>query len=239
MVRAPGKLADAARAAAGTEVGLRGRGLRAAIVAGLLATAGCFGNSTTEFPPGLEPLEDDTAPMQQGGSYAESLTMVVQPFTTYNSVHGRGYILAAPGTVWATSKNPDVMDQGCAVSSHMATIGVEPEYEYGFKMHYVVNDIITIDWDELWRFGTVEGTPEMPDRAIVRYQKVDGTDFIKILEGSVQLYSLPDDPNVTMVEYIEHVNARSSGPSDTMKSMQERFDQMVAVSHGQPIPPCP
>jgi hypothetical protein len=223
-VRAPGKLAVGARAAA---------------VVGLLAIAGCFGNTTTDFPPGLEPLEDDTAPMQQGGAYTETLVMVTQPLTTYNSVHGRGYILASPGTVWAASKNPDVMDQGCEVSSRMATVGVEPDYEYSLKMHYTVNDIITVEWDELWRFGTLEGTPEVPDRAIIRYQKVAGTEFIKILEGSVQLWSLPDDPDVTMVEYIEHVNARSSNASDTMKSMQERFDQMVAASHGLPVPPCP
>jgi hypothetical protein len=211
-------------------------------VAALLASAtlgGCFGNSTTEFPAGLEPLEDNAAPTQQGGAFSETLTMQIEPFTTYNSVHGRGYLLVAPTIAWARSKNPDVMEQGCAVTRHMATVGVEPAYEYGFKEHYEVDNIITVAWDELWRFGTIEGTPEAPTRAMVRYQKVAGTDFIKILEGSVQYYGVPDQPDVTMVEYIEHVNARSSGTSDTMASMQERFDATVAAVHDAPPPACP
>lgn len=211
------------------------RALTLCIVMGL---AGCFGNSTTEFPPGLEPLEDDTVPMQQGGTYTETLAIQDQPFTTFNNVHARGYILAPPSMVWSVSKNPDAMDQGCAETRHSSTIGDEPQYEYSFDMHYEVDEVITVAWDEQWRFGTIDGTPEMPARAIVRYQKVSGTDFIKILEGSVQYYAL-DDPNVTMVEYIEHVNAQSSSTSDSHKSMQQRFDVTAALAHGQPAPACP
>lgn len=205
---------------------------------GALASAGCFGSSTTDFPPGLMPLEDDQVPKQQGGAYTETLVIADQPFTTYNSIHARGYVLAPPATVWAISKNPDVMDQGCAVTRHSATVGDEPQYEYSFDMHYEVDEVITVSWDEQWRFGTLDGTPEMPSRAIVRYQKVSGTDFIKILEGEIQYWSLPDDPNVTMVEYIEHVNAQSSSPADTHKSMNQRFAATVAQAHGMAIPAC-
>ena len=203
------------------------------------ALTGCFGNSTTVFPPGLEPLEDDTAPMQQGGAYTETLAMVTPSFSTYNAVHGRGYVLAPIAQVWALSKNPDVQDQGCEVTRHSSTIGDEPQYEYSFDMHYEVDNVITVAWDEQWRFGTIDGTPEAPTRAMVRYQKVSGTDFIKILEGSVQYFPAPDDPNVTMIEMIEHVNARSSGTSDTMATMQRRFDDTVALAHGGVIAPCP
>lgn len=203
------------------------------------ALTGCFGSSTTEFPPGLEPLEDDTAPMQQGGAYTETLTMVTPSFPTFNAVHGRGYVLAPIAQVWALSKSPDVMDQGCEVTQHSSTVGTEPQYEYSFEMHYEVDEVITVTWDEDWRFGTVEGTPEAPARTMVRYQKVNGTDLIKILEGSVQYFPAPNDPNVTMVEYVEHVNARSSGTSDTMKTMQRRFDDTVALAHGGAISPCP
>ena len=205
----------------------------------LMGTAGCFGNSTTEFPPGLEPLETDNVPQQEGGAYTETLVMQDQPFTTYNNVHGRGYILAPPGVVWAASKTPDAMDQGCAETRHSSTVGDEPQYEYSFDMHYEVDEVITVSWDEQWRYGTITGTPEMPTDAMVRYQKVSGTDFIKILEGSVQLFPAPNDANVTMVEYIEHVNAQSFSTSDTHKSMQQRFNVMAALAHGQPAPPCP
>ena len=129
-----------------------------------LATAalgGCFGDTTTEFPPGLEPLEDDTAPAQQGGSYTETLTMVDGELTNYTWVHGRGYILADPGTVWAASKDVDVMASACSTDTYSAEVGVEPEYEYGFRISYEVDQVITIAWDELWRYGTIEGTPSL------------------------------------------------------------------------------
>jgi hypothetical protein len=206
--------------------------------AALTLGAGCFGNSVTEFPPGLEPLEDDTVAKQQA-PYTETIAMEDQPFTTFHAVHARGYVLAPPATVWAVSKNPDVMDAACQATRHNATVGDEPTYEYSFDMHYEVDEVITVAWDEQWRFGTIDGTAEMPARAIVRYQKVSGTDFIKILEGSIQYYAVADDPNVTMVEYVEHVNAQSSSTSDTHNSFTQRFAATVAQAHGQPIPSCP
>lgn len=203
-----------------------------------MSLAGCFGNSKTDFPPGLEPLEDDTAPVQEGGAFTETLVMVQPPTTTFTPVHARGYVLAPPATVWAISKDPDVMDQGCAETRHSATVGDEPQYEYSFDMHYEVDEVITVAWDEQWRFGTIDGTPDAPTRTMVRYQKVSGTDFIKILEGSIQYYAVDGMPDVTMIEYIEHVNARSSGASDTMASMQHRFNATVAVAHGLANPGC-
>jgi hypothetical protein len=200
--------------------------------------AGCFGSSTTEFPPGLEPLEDDNVPLQSPGAYTETLEIVEQPFTMYNSVHARGYVFAPPAVVWARSKDPDVMEQGCAATRHSSTTGDEPEYEYSFDIHYEVDMVITVAWDEQWRFGTVGGTPDAPTRTMVRYQKVSGSDFIKILEGSVQYYAVADDPNVTMVEYVEHVNARGSNAQDSKNSMTHRFAATLAVAHDQPNPGC-
>src|SRR5262245_40117119 len=162
-----------------------------------------------------------------------------EPFTTANRVHGRGYVRAPPARVWAGAKEPEVADQGCEATRHSWTAGGEPEYEFSLAIHYEVDKVITVAWDEDWRFGTITGTPDQPTRTMVRYQKVNGSDLIKILEGSIQYYALADDTNITMVEYIEHLNARSSGPDDSMKTMQRRFDDTVLRAHGGVIPPCP
>src|SRR5438045_565119 len=45
-----------------------------------LLLSGCFGNSATEFPPGLEPLEEDAVPAQPGGPYSETLVTAIEPF---------------------------------------------------------------------------------------------------------------------------------------------------------------
>lgn len=201
------------------------------------AVAACQDNVDTQFPAGLEPLEDNSAPAPQGGATTEELVMVSGE-GDHKWVHGRGYIQAAPGAVWAAAKDPEHMVADCATSRHMATVGVEPEYEYGFRVHYEVDDIVTVAWDELWRYGTVEGTVAAPSLAMIRYQKVYGSDFISLLEGSVMVLGT-DQPERTEVELIEHLSALGGNVDNIKGSMQRRFDVLVEIAHGRPLPPCP
>jgi len=41
-----------------------------------------------------------------------------------------------------------------------------------------------------------------------------------------------------MVEYVEHVNARSSNANDSKDTFTHRFAATMAVVHGQPNPLC-
>ena len=203
-------------------------------VAGLLAlVAGCQDDVTTVFPPGLEPLEDNTAPEPPGDEL-----VTVQGGDELKWVHGRGYLHGAPAAVWAATKDPERMAAACETDRHQASPGEEPQYEYGFKIHYEVEQVLTVAWDEQWRYGTVTGTPDAPVLAIIRYQKVYGSDFITTLEGSMILKAT-DDPAVTALEFVEHLNALG-GSHDQMKtSMVQRFGILRALLRDEPAPACP
>lgn len=201
------------------------------------ALAACQDNVTTVFPDGLEPLEDNTAPVPQAGGGVEELLTVQDDDGDVKRLHGRGLVLAPPAVVWAAAKDAERMAAVCATTRHEATVGVEPQYEYGWKIHYEVDEIITVAWDELWRLGTVEGTPEAPTLAMVRYQKVFGSDFITLLEGSILIKATDD--GATLLEFIEHLSA-FRGSFDQMKgSMTHRYQSLVEVAHGRPAPGCP
>lgn len=212
-------------------------GRRCAIVCGSIVAAACQDNVSTHFPPGLEPLEDNAAPVPPGGPASEEL-MLVSSDGEHKWVHGRGFIQVAPVLVWAATKDPEHVVADCDTSRHLATVGVEPEYEFGFQMHYEVDDIVNVAWDELWRYGTIEGVVEAPELAIIRYQKVYGSDFISNLEGSVIVLAT-DVPDRTELEFIEHLTALGGNVDNMKRSMQHRFDTLSAVVHGRDIPACP
>jgi hypothetical protein len=200
------------------------------------ALAACQENVTTVFPDGLEPLEDNEAPVPQAGSGVEELLTVRDDGGDVKIVHGRGLILAPPGVVWAASKDPERLAAVCETDRHEATIGVEPQYEFGWKIHYEVDEIITVAWDELWRFGTITGTPEAPELAMIRYQKVFGSDFITLLEGSIVIKAA--DGGHTLVEFIEHLSAFRGSFDQIEGSMSYRYRTLVEVAHGRVEPGC-
>jgi hypothetical protein len=201
----------------------------------MLALAGC--SRTDDFPPGLAPLEDNTAPTQTA-PYHESLTMVHDSTSSYDWVHGRGYLLGTPGEVWAKVKDAALEAESCATDSHSITPADDPLYELSFTVHYKVDKALTVEWDEQWRFGTIDGSADEPELARARYQKVTGSSFIRTLEGSIELRPT-DDANVTEVALIEHVDSVGSTVDDSLASMQFRFDQLTVSLHGGTAPTCP
>jgi len=205
---------------------------RLAALAVLLAS-GCFGNESTEFPDGLEPLEENTAPEPDDG-----IAFVSGDNGSYAWVHGRAVVAVEPAAVWAVIETPEMMAAVCATDSHSIEVGVEPDYELSFEVSYTVDEIINVSWDERWRYGTIEGTPEAPTLGMVRYQKVYGSSLIDLLEGSIQLRAT-DDPAVTVIEFVEHLAGAGGTIEDMTASMQHRYDTVLAVVGGDEQPPCP
>jgi hypothetical protein len=201
------------------------------------AVAACQHNVKTEFPPGLTPLEDNTIPAQSSGPYQETLKTEGHDNGDMLRVYGRGYVLAPPATVWQMAKNPQAVIALCTTDSQMVTPETDPAYELIFAVHYIVHDIVTIEWNDEWRFGTIEGTPDAPDLAMMKHQKTDGSSYITLSEGTIELASTPD-PDVTDLAFIEHINAIGGGDSDLAGAMQRQFGAIVAFSHGMPLPAC-
>jgi hypothetical protein len=207
---------------------MRGTALASWIV---IVAAGC--NAATAFPPGLEPLEDSTAP--EPDPAAELQTVVSGATMDYNFAHARAVVHAPAGVVWAAVKDPNVVKTTRRTDRQSAIFGTEPQYEHSFRLTYEVDGAISVSWDEDWRYGTIVGEAAAPELAIARYQKVYGTVFITLIEGMIVI--TPIDDVTTAVEMVEHVNSVGSGPADIVNTLNDRFDAIVAVSHGLPIPP--
>lgn len=207
----------------------------------LLAGAGCQDDISTPFPPGLEPLEDNPVPTQQGGNRTEMLQVMTSDGDEIK-VYGRGYVLVAPADVWAASKNPEANVAVCSTNQQQITPNNDPSYEFSFLVHYVVNNILTVEWDDQWRWGTIQdGTGSGSDAAffgMIKHQKTQGSSFITLSEGTIQV-TATDDPAVTELAFVEHLGSVGGGVDDVLKGVQHNYAALVAVSHGNPIPPCP
>ncbi|MBV8758964.1 MAG: hypothetical protein JO257_16875 [Deltaproteobacteria bacterium] len=200
----------------------------------LLLAAGCQSNVKTPFPPGLEPLADN--PIVLG---AMTETLVTQTTDSpYVKIFAKGYVLVPPATLWAAAKSPDPNIARCSTDMQAVTANNDTAYEYSFLVHYTVNNVVTVEWDDQWRFGTVEGTPDAPTLAMIRHQKTQGSSFITLSEGTIEV-DATDDPNVSTLAFVEYLDATSAGVSDVLKNVQHNFASLVSVSHGGQVTACP
>lgn len=210
---------------------------RGAVVAVMVwGATGCQHQVDTPFPPGLVPLEANPVP-DAAGARSETLRTATST-RDYLRAYGRGFVLAPPATVWAAVEMPTSIVAACSTDQQLVTPTTDPAYELVLQIHYVVHNVLTIEWDDQWRFGTIAGTPAAPALAMVKHQKVGGTSYITLSEGTIQL-AATDDAAVTELEFVEHLDAVGGSTADLLKGMQHDFDAIVATSHGNPIPRCP
>src|SRR5262245_521951 len=141
-------------------------------VLGVCLLFGCQDNITTPFPPGLEPLEDNRVEERPDGPFAETLRVETED-SSIVKVYARGFVAVPFDTMWSVAKSPEPNKSTCATSEQIVTVGNEPQYEFSFLIHYVVYDLLTVEWDDQWRFGLVDDGFGM-----IRHQKVQGSDFV-------------------------------------------------------------
>ena len=74
--------------------------------------------------------------------------------------------------------------------------------------------MLTVEWDDQWRFGVIDPTFDM-----LKHQKVDGSTFISRSEGTIELHTT-DDPNVTELDIVEHLDAIGASTDDVLHGVQ-------------------
>lgn len=203
-----------------------------------LGLGGCQDNVSTPFPPGLEPFADGDVPAGLPAPEGEQLQTMSSSSGGTIRAYGRGLILAPPAALWAASKQPEAMVARCNTTRYTVTPDTEPEHELSFLVHYVVDDFLTVEWDDQWRGDVVQGTAEAPALAMIKHQKVQGSDFIYLSEGSIELHATAD-PGATELWFVEHLHALSGSADQVLRGMRDNFDALAAVVREQPIPPCP
>jgi hypothetical protein len=197
-----------------------------------LLLIGCQDDIATPFPEGLEPLEDNKVAAQPDGPFVEELRTASSE-DDFIHVYARGFVLVAPATMWAIAKDPAPNVSTCKTDEQLVTPANEPQYEYSFLVHYIVHDFLTVEWDDQWRFGTIDDTLGM-----IRHQKVQGSDFIRLSAGTIQVLATID-PGVVELLFVEHLEATAASVGDVLQGVRHNYDALVATAHSRPIPPCP
>jgi hypothetical protein len=202
----------------------------------LLLLAGCQDSVATPFPPGLEPFTDDAEAAELIHDGSEQLvTRAVD--SDIMRAYGRGFIHAAPAVLWAAAQDPLVMIATCHTTSNVITPDNQPEYPYSFLVHYFVDDIVNVEWDDQWRGAVIAGSDDAPELVMIKHQKIQGSDFIALSEGTVQLHAT-EDPEITELRFVEHLDAVSGSTDDVTQQMQHNYAALRATAHGLPIPNC-
>jgi len=206
------------------------------LLPGLLT--GCQRSVLTPFPAGLEPLEDCSAglpPASSDGSLPEAAQIVGGQGDEWLYAHLCGYIHADASAVWMALQDPDVVTDRRRVTSYQETEqGVEPDYQVSFRIHNIVQDLLTVEYDIDWREGVWEEDQDGPLSVAVRFQKTAGSSLIELIEGSVLVETV--QPGTVSFALVSHHRSLQYTVDDLELKSSDLYDSVVAFAHGEPLP---
>lgn len=210
----------------------------AALVAGL---GGCGSNVSTPIGDGgiavIVPM--DTAewpPIEPGAPPPENVNVALGTMGDIGYAHGRGYVDATLAETWAAMRDPDVCVDRRKVTSWTVTNDVEPGLAASYRIHNVVEALITVEFENTWRHEVTAGTPEAPAGVTATYQKTWGSSYISLLDGSVVARPTPQAENTTSLEIVQRIRATGQGPDTAGQILRDYFASVVARAHGNPLP---
>ncbi len=212
------------------------RAARTAFLPLLLAMPGSLvsacGDNITPLPDGLTELEPNQASLGPLGQL-----QFVQGEDDYLWLHGRASLTGDVAVVWAGLQVAERVVATCSINRYRITPIADALYDFSFTSDNEVDNVLMVDWQETWRFGTLRNDAVESQRRI-RYQKTEGSSFISLIEGEIGLTS-EASTGVLEISLIEHLKAIGGGIADMKQSMQRRFDIMAALAQGAPLPLCP
>lgn len=217
-----------------------------AALLGLGALPGCYGNEATEFPPGVEPWEENLAPMPPPEGEmpcAEMLTFHRDAWERARAVHARACIHQPIDVVWRAIRNPQTgrdptTTAGWRVLEWDVAQGDDPSPDYSYETYTFVDDIIDLEFEQIWRHYLVEGTDEAPELTATRWQKTFGTTAISIMEGSLVARPFEGDPSITLVEYQYHLDAAARDDYSTIENfVTVIYGRLRQDAHGETLVP--
>jgi hypothetical protein len=223
----------------------------ALLSASLVTLAGCYGNEATAFPQGLEPWEENVAPMPEPTAddpcpevivFSEDRTfMGTRPDGRgydANSLHARACIHQPMEVVWAAILDPEVGKDHTAVNRFDVIDPPMPEECDGdFQTQINAGTApFTVDFRLCWRQQVAEGLDDAPLLTATRWQKVWGSSAMPVLEGSLVSRPLEDHPEITVVEYQYHLNALTSSHQTIRDYLTVIYGRLRDRAHGRPLP---
>ena len=93
------------------------------------------------------------------------------------------------------------------VAEYTVTEVDSDEYDYIFVVDNKVQDIVPVEFTNEWRHvGNLDDKAEVSD-VVAFWQKTDGTEFIQLMEGSVEIIPIGWEDEVVEIRIIEHLKA--------------------------------
>ena len=111
------------------------------------------------------------------------------------------------------------------------------DYDYIFLVDNVVQDILPVEFTNEWRHvGHHNINKEEISDVVVRWQKIEGTEFIQLLEGSVEIIPVDGEDSIVEIRIIEHLKATLDQEANAIEFVTDMAERWRLVGHGEPIP---
>lgn len=206
----------------------------------LLWTLIACGGGEVVYPTGLAPFETNTAPWPEGDDFPEELSLVSGDHASGGVyAHGRGWVRAGITDVREAMFDPAVVTDRRGVDEWTSEdLAADAEFDRMFRVTLTIHDVITVEFTNEWRHGIVDGKEgQAPEVAAVSWSKVEGSDLVHLLQGSIVLTA--EDEGTTAFEIMEHLDATATDTDDVTGALNDLFASVVAVVHGEPLPEYP
>ena len=214
--------------------------IRYCIVATGIGLACTEEEPSSSFPDIIEPIEElriDAPAGTDSDPYPEDFVMLSSDEGEYAWVHLRGYIKTDMAQAWSAIRSDLVYINHRSVTEYSVEELELPEYDYAYLVHNFSENIVDVEFDNEWRHAAVEGTVDSPERVAIRWQKIAGTEFIQMMEGSIQIVAVPDGrKDVVEVQVIEHLTATLDQEGKIIEFVSDLYERWRLYVHGEDLP---
>ena len=195
--------------------------------------AGCVvKEADTQFPAGLNPLEENTAPWPD--SLEESVQTTMGDSGEHYWAHARGYVQADLETVYPCLREDMVNADRREVAIWTREDNVEEGYEYSYQLHFLVENIIDLEFTDTWRHGSLQDEDGQLTAVQTRWKMTEGNEFMFLKEGSI-VSAIPE-VGWTSLELVGHLDAAQRDEETMASYLVDVFADVVACAHGDPYP---
>ena len=194
--------------------------------------------SSSSFPDIIEPLEELRIEAPEGTAadpYPEEFVLLSADEGEYAWVHLRGYIKTDMAQAWSAIRSDQVYINHRSVTEYSVEELDLPEYDYAYLVHNFSENIVDVEFDNEWRHAAVEGTVDSPERVAIRWQKIAGTEFIQMMEGSIQIVATAKK-DVVEVQVIEHLTATLDQEGKIIEFVSDLYERWRLYVHGEDLP---
>lgn len=194
---------------------------------------GCVGKEAdTQFAAGLDPLEENTA--EWPASLVEDVQTNMGDSGSFYWAHARGYVHQDIAVVYPCLREDMVNADRREVEIWTREEDVEEGYEFSYQLHFLVENIIDLEFTDTWRHGSIQDEDGQISELRTRWKMTEGNEFMFLKEGSI-VSAIPE-AGWTSLEFVGHLDAAQRDEQTMASYLVDVFADIVACAHGEPYP---